>query len=251
MRKRRSGYAKIKSKGVRRGVRRAFIKSVPRTRTYDSDVVMSENPRTGGLLGIEYKYFDTVKSITAISNGWAGGEMDPASYNTLCVPIKGTGASERDGDHIVIKNIQIRGVVKFTVKSDQSDSNGPWEATVLMVLDRQTNGAQLNAEDVMNDVAPKTHSFRNLEYRRRFRILASKRVILHQTSAFTDGSNTGTYTGNGRLFHMNVRCNIPVDFSGNGGTIADITNNSIHLIACSESSSVLSLEYHARCRFVG
>lgn len=207
------------------------------------------NPRTGGYLGIEKKFFDTFYTATALTAAWAGGECDPAA-NTLFAPTKGTGPSDRDGDHVMIKTIDIRGNVYRGVGSDLADVSIPAYVTVVLVQDKQTNGAQLNAEDVMVDTAPKHLSHRNLQYSRRFIVLKSMRISLHDTAAGADGANTMSVTGSGRTFNWRVQCNIPVDFIGNAGTVADIGNNSLHIIACTNNTAYY-LEYSSRIRFVG
>lgn len=220
-------------------------------RTIDPiDIDPIPNIRTGGFLGIEKKFIDTVKTSTNLVAAWAGSEVDPAA-NALCCPTKGTGPSNRNGDHIVIKSIQVRGIIRSQAYTDQADPPGPASFTVLLVLDKQTNGAQLSGEEVMVDTAPKEFSFRNLQYSRRFTILKSLRGSLHQIVSMADGANTGSFQSNERHFNWFVRCNIPVNFKGDAGTVADIVDNSLHIIACSTDANALTIKYHARCRFVG
>jgi len=208
------------------------------------------NIRTGGYLGIERKYFDTVKTATALSASWAGGELDPTG-DGLCQPTKGTGPTNRDGDHIVVKSIQVRGKVYIGAKSDQDDVKNPSSYCMLLVHDRQTNGAQLNAEEVMVATDPETMAYRNLQYSKRFKVLAARRGNLYETATIADGANTGSTTGNAHFVNWNIRCNIPVDFKGDAGTIADIVDNSFHIIAVSEVAATVYVQYHARVRFVG
>lgn len=221
------------------------------------DVVMQDKPvyrrkniRYGGFMGIERKFIDTVKTATDLSGGWAGSELDPAA-STLCAPTKGTGPSDRDGDHIVIKQIMVKGVVYTKVRNDEANVSGPYHFAIYLVQDTQSNGAQLNGEDVMVATDPEEWSFRNLQYARRFRILAKKTGSISPTVTSTDGANTCSLGGGQRTFQFMVNCNIPVDFIGNAGTIADIGNNSIHIIACASTTSCLTCAYHARVRFVG
>lgn len=214
-----------------------------------SNVQRSLNWRTGGYTGIELKFIDTVKTGTALGQSWTGGEYDPAA-NGLCCPTKGTGPSNRDGDHIVIKKIQIRGTVMMQIQSNQDDVAAPVDYAVMLVWDKQTNGAQLNAEDVMVSTDPEEFSYRNLQYSKRFRILKDWRGALHQTNAFTDGVNTGSTVGNSHHFQCILNVHIPVDFKGDAGSISDIVDNSLHIIACT-SASGLYIAYHARVRFVG
>lgn len=210
------------------------------------------NVRTGGYLGIEYKFFDKQVAASGITASWAGGEKDPAGTNCLFAPVKGTGPSDRDGDHVIIKQVQIRGTVWWGPMSDQTDVYDPIQLAIYLVLDTQTNGAQLNAEDVMVATDPEEFAFRNLQYKKRFKILKAWRFGLNQVVAMTDGANTASIGGNQRYFSCNNKCNIPVDFVGNAGTVADIGDNSLHIIACCSSvPGGVNISYHSRIRFVG
>lgn len=207
------------------------------------------NQRIGGFLGIEKKYLDSFKTSTAVGQAWAGGEYDPAA-NCLCYPQKGTGPTNRDGDHIVMKSIHIRGDIRMPTEGDTADITGPIQYCIMLVLDKQTNGAQLSAEDVMTDTEPQEHSFRNLQYGKRFTILKDWRGVIYPTAAFTDGANTGSQAGNARNFGCNLNVNIPVDFKGDAGNVADIVDNSLHIIACTNALG-LEMKYASRVRFVG
>lgn len=208
------------------------------------------NLRTGGYLGTEFKFLDTQKALTNITASWAGGEFDPAA-NALCCPTKGTGPSNRDGDKICITGIHIRGHINLEKQIDQADAIRAQQYCICLVQDTQTNGAQLNAEDVMVATDPETASFRNIQYSGRFKILKKWRGALTYSNGFTDGANTGTVSGQGRYFEANINCRIPVSFSGDAGTVADITDNSLHIIACASTAATISCTYYSRVRFVG
>lgn len=231
----------------------------PRSTSRRPDVVMQDKPlpmyrplnrRTGGFLGMEKKFQDSFKTSTPINNAWTGGELDPAA-NCLYCPTKGTGPSNRDGDHTVIKQIQIRAFINFTVDQDSNDVVGPYAITLALVLDKQCNGSAINAEDVFVDTSPKQLGFRNLQYTRRFVILRAQRIVLNPSTAFTDGANTGSVGGTGRLIEWTVNCNIPVDHVGDAGSVADISNNALHLIGCGNTTTTGSINYACRVRFVG
>lgn len=205
--------------------------------------------RTGGFTGIELKFVDTTRASTVIATTWAGAECDPAA-NTLCAPTQGTGESNRDGRRITIKSVQINGQILRNVGSDQADARGTTVVTVAVVLDTQTNGAQLNAEDVYADANNNHLTFRNLEYNTRFRVLWKRMFTIGDNVAFTDGVNTGSVGGQSKFFKIYKRLNVPVTFTANAGSVADIADNSFHVIACAGASNCY-MQYEARCRFVG
>lgn len=230
---------------------RAKALAITRSGTSSAYSIPRNNFRTGGWIGTEYKFFDTAKATATLTSTWTGGELDPAVFNCLFAPVKGTGPSDRNGDKAHVVSISVRGKIAMPVSSDQADVLTPRSFCILLVLDTQTNGAQLNAEDVMVATEPEELNFRNLQYRQRFRVLKKWKGTLHQTVAFNDGANTGSVTGGARLFECNLKMgNMPVTFIGNGGTIADIGDNSLHIIGCSNSATP-TITYACRVRFVG
>jgi len=69
-----------------------------------------KNARTGGLLGVETKYFDVSFSGTVSnSTDCSGAEIDPATILCLNGVPQGDTASSRDGFKIAMKSIQIEG----------------------------------------------------------------------------------------------------------------------------------------------
>jgi hypothetical protein len=217
--------------------------------------IVTANPRTGGFNDLEVKYLDTTMATTTISNNtWSGGEYDPAA-NCLNAPTQGTGESNREGRRIRINKIQLRGRINRPLAQDQNDCRNSGVVRVAIVLDTQTNGAQLNAEEVYDDDAGEAgddiYGFRNLEYTRRYKVLWSDIYTMHDICAFPDGANTASIVGNCHIIDVHLPCNIVTEFKANAGSVADIVDNSIHVIACSTHVSADTLEYVARVRFVG
>jgi len=75
-----------------------------------------KNVRTGGLLGIETKFYDTSRSAAALAapTDASGGEIDPTGTDALNTVPQGDSASSRDGMKISMKSIQIEGRIQFT-----------------------------------------------------------------------------------------------------------------------------------------
>lgn len=209
--------------------------------------------RTREILGVELKYFDTTKTDTTVSATWAGGEIDPAG-NCLFYPTRGSAGNNRDGDKCIMKQIMIRGAIYRNQGSDQADVNAPTSVRVALVLDRQTNGAQLNAEDVydttVHAASEQQFAFRKLDSMNRYQILWSQLFSLHDNVTMADGANTASKAGISIPFTVIKNVNIPVAFTGNAGSVADISNNSLHVIACG-SIAIDTIHYAGRIRFIG
>ena len=116
------------------------------------------NARTAGFLGLEKKFFDTAVAMVALTapTDAAGGEIDPTALPgavaCLNAMAQGDGEQNRDGKKVVLKSVQVKG---FVQKLGGELAAGPDSGTkvfVALVLDTQTNGAQLNSEDVFKNL---------------------------------------------------------------------------------------------------
>jgi len=82
------------------------------------------NQRSGGFLGIEKKFYDTGLTSAALTapTDATGGEHDPSSTSMISTPAQGDSEQNRDGKRIVIKSVQITGVVRCASQTDQTVS---------------------------------------------------------------------------------------------------------------------------------
>jgi len=229
-------------------------------RTYGSKTTV---PRTRGVFSQagENKYFDTELAKTAIpaSADWAGTELDPdtvpvASINTLFAPVKGNGINNRIGRTVKVKKIRFRGYLVADKQANQSASDNAGAVRIMLVQDTQTNATQMSGEDCMQDPTTNSaeisiNSFQSLANLGRFKILRDKKFNYQPPQASFDGTNIEQY-GQGRLFKWNIKFNKPVlvHFNEtNGGTIADIVDNSFHILAtCTSTDAAYELAYQTR-----
>jgi len=215
---------------------------------------VSLNPRIGGYVGLELKYVDYVYSAS-VANGVAGSEADPATALCLNVAAQGDGPNQRDGRRCVTKSYEVRGGVYLDALASQSTAPLGRNVRLMLIKDKQTNGAQFNAEDVLVDASGNdVFSLINLEYRERFEILEDITVPLDYTVSFNDTGATGggVVSGNYKPFIWKGTLNMPTT-SPSGQTtaaIAAVADNSLHVIAIASTTGV-TLSYHSRCRFVG
>lgn len=210
------------------------------------------NLRVAGFLGIEQKFYDTSLTPTTISNSWTGGELDPATVSCISAPAMGDGPSERDGRKIVIKKVLVRGTVKFNNLQTVSPNNNafPVHARILVVWDKQTNGTQLSAEDVVVSQSRQYLGFRNLEYSSRFTVLMDKTITLERKAAVGTTSDA-VFLGVSENFELFKDVEIPVTFVSSSAGVSSVTDNSIHVIGTTDASALVTCEYEARIRFVG
>lgn len=221
---------------------------------------LRRNLRTAGYLGIENKFFDTSLVNTALSapSDCTGGEVDPATALCLTVPAVGDGEQNRDGKQICGKYLVIKGKVATTVSEVQTDPTIATEVYLACVLDTQTNGAQLNSEDVFKNTAANAsiacHPLKNLLFGKRFKILKDGTFNLSNPSIAFIGANAFAVCANVRYFNWYIPLR-NLKFNFNGGTtsaIANVIDNSVHLIAYTSSTQQAPfISYQARFRFIG
>lgn len=196
---------------------------------------------------IEIKYFDTGRTQFNVAQGTtsAGFEADPATALCLNAIVKGYDANNRIGDKIKVVGIELSFVIQKTYLAYYNANS----CFVSLVLDKQTNGAQLNSEDVYTKTIATGHPhwFRNPKYMERFVELESKLKLFNTTTNFDGVTWYGGYEYD--TFKWEIPMNLPVNYKGNAGTVADIADNSLHIIAHADFAS-LYCEYQSRVHFV-
>ncbi len=216
------------------------------------------NRRTGGFLGQELKFYDKFLAAKALvtNTDSSGGEADPSATVLLNTVVQGDGESNRDGRQMVMKSIFVSGVITCVAQINQTAIDEGTDIAIWLVLDKQTNGATINSEDVFtNPVATSlggTSLFRNLENTKRFQILDKWRMTLTNPPLAYDGTNI-EQGGLIQPFVLSANLkNMVVNFSGTTETVANIRDNSLHVIAfCTNAGLVPLISYNSRLRFVG
>jgi len=216
------------------------------------------NMRTGGFLGIEKKFFDTYLATTALASGanGAGGELDPATDNCLNAVVQGDGESNRDGKNYIIKSLHFLGRVVVNSQANKTVGWVPPSVFIAIVLDTQTNGAQLNSEDVYTNpagsIANSTCMQRNLQYSSRFRVLKTFKLDFNNPAFAYDGTNMES-CGQSQSIEAHLdNLNIKVSCSATTGPIAAITDNSLHVVGFATNvTETANLTYTSRIRFMG
>lgn len=220
------------------------------------------NIRTGGFLGIEYKFLDCAwNSVTiGVSTDGSGGELQPSSGCTsaLSVPAQGDGESNRDGRKYTIKSVWVNGSVSTTALTDQADVLDTFGFFFALVLDTQANGVTINSEDVYvnpgtSGIAMLPQPLRNLQNSKRFKILASQYVPVGGMYASTDGASTSSVSNQqSPTVNLSWKGNIVCDSIGTTASIASASDNAIHLLGFAGTSSLTPVFVgKSRVRFVG
>ncbi len=204
-------------------------------------------PRTRGWAGNigEMKYFDSGLSSISVtaSTDWTGTEHDPAGIGTLFVPQQGSGIDQRIGQGCDIHKIKLRGHISSVPQTGEITGDSASIVRIILYQDMQTNAAQSQGEQLMQSAgtaARNVHSYQNVDNFGRFRVLKDRKFVLDPNDITWNGTNL-TQQGTTRNWRMNCNFRTPlrVRFNAvNGGTVADIVDNSFHIIAITSNTGL-------------
>jgi len=212
---------------VRRGATRNYVARAP-----------------GGQITAENHYFDTERSITSIfviQTGWTGTEMDPntTAMLTLFAPVVGNDIANREGRKVFVKKIRISGSISITEVSGVGTAQNPSNIRIIVYQDKQTNASNTNVAQLLmlsGNATDAVHMFQNTATLGRFKVLKDKHYILQNNAIANDTPGIALeIQGLKRNFKYNMKINQWVNYNGtNGGTVADVVDNSWHLIALTD-----------------
>lgn len=241
-------------------------KSASKTKT-------TSKPRNGvskpKLMG-EMKYFDctlTNGAIAATTTTWVAGTLadpgttvdlgDAAVGTPLCLlaPKVSGSLNGRIGRKVHAMKIRLNAMINIPPQAAQNAADTSTKIRVMLVQDMQSNAAQMTSAQLMRDSASGTNStinsFQNPDNFGRFRVLKEKQFDLGNLNLA--GSPTAAdviQNGIVRSFKMQHAFKDPVlvNFNAtNGGTVADVIDNSFHVIAaCNNATYVPTLSYYSR-----
>lgn len=210
------------------------------------------NARIGGFLGIEHKFSD-LNYNQALVTSLTGAEASPTAEGCLNAIARGDGESERDGRRVRMTSIQIDGLINFEAQTQASPEGGHY-VRVLLVIDKQTNGAQMNSEDLFRnpgDANLEINAHYSMQNVARYKVLKDILVWSHARNAVWNGSNTLTASSQ-VPFHMKLPLNQTVHFgSGSTAQIANIRDYSVHILAFGSVGMSGKIQYVSRLRFYG
>ncbi len=198
----------------------------------------------------ELKFLDLVVPQTSLTAVWASYDPAPA----LCLNGIGQGDSptSRDGRAYFITSVMLKGLLQLNIKTEDFIPQNDIVIRMMLVHDTQTNKAQLTPADVVNATGSEFLAFRDLNFTTRYKVLKDKTFVFRRN--FVNEGVITSFASNKGLIRFNCYHTFPTPIQvlcqGDGATIANITNDSIHLIATANSTEV-NLEYTSRVRFRG
>ncbi len=170
----------------------------------------------------------------------AGGTIAQVSCNVIA---QGVTESDRIGRRVTVRSIFWR--FQLTMAAGTAAASTTDTVRVLLYLDKQANGATAAVTDILESA--NFQSFNNLGNKRRFRTLMDRTYTLNQTAGGGNGSTEdyGAMQMDDNLFK---KVNIPIEYTGANGLIAEITSNNIGVLLLG-SGGIAGFNSKMRLRF--
>ena len=224
--------------------------------------------RTRGAFGLsDLKYWDIIREDfdikTHTGGKWTGtNNADPTTRKCLISPTQGAGINNRIGREIQVKKLKIRGQIWALPRDiDNSLPDSPALVRIIVFVDQQTNGSQVDGEALMGDggTGDAALAYQRLSGFGRFQVLKDYFCDLEQfpISHYRNLSGESSlYQGNrGKIFNWKFNFKKPLKIRFNSmstGAVDDIVDNSVHIIALhSNEAMTVRMAYHSRAVFYG
>lgn len=209
------------------GARKSFPSGAKSSSSVNNYALINLNARVNkltSLINTEFKTIDSTGTSTAVPN--AGVRI---LLNGL---VKGDGISNRSGRKVRFKSLQLK------YSCEHSGAGAQNRVRVMVVVDKQPNAAVFTVADLLEDTAIPTISPRNLDNRKRFAWLYDKSFTLNDD-----------YPEKMFKHYRKIDCKTIFDDSDTG-LVADITSNSIYMVAVSDHVTGPLMTYYHRLRFI-
>jgi len=252
----RKAAAKRKQAALRQEM---AYRNLPR-KTARADTVGYVMRTPGGQITADNHYFDAELALTAVQNStadWTGTELDATvgagvlAMNCLFAPVTGDDIQNRQGRKVFLKKLRIQGQLLVAKSANTTSARTPNIIRVIVYQDKQTNGTQSQGEQLISSGTATNclYMFQSTANFGRFRILKDKTFTFQDPSMFRENAaDEAFFNGLTRFFKFNLKVNEWVNYNAtNGGTVADVIDNSWHLIACTDAGDLIaSMRYKVR-----
>lgn len=208
---------------------------------------------------MELKFYDLARNAIAPGNNgnMSGGSIDATTIKCLNAMAEGNTQSGRIGRKITMKNVQVRGTIKWKSTEALTTPNIYAPVYVAIILDTQNNNkTDLESEDVFTNPGLSTqcitNPLRNLQYSTRYKVLKYQRFTNKSDNSVIDGT-TDIYSSAGFELPFTLFAdlnNLNVLYNATTPAITDIVDNALHLVAFAKGSDV-EISWNSRLRYVG
>ncbi len=186
----------------------------------------------------ELKFFDTAVVDTNIDAGMT-------FFNPIIL-VQGDAESERIGRKVIIRSLAIKGALQLNGAT--VGTNTACIVTMKVVQDRQTNGAQFAAVNLLTTDA--FNSYNNISNKNRFKVLKSCTFELKAGGAAASGA-AFIFSQDIAYVDEFLKMNIPIEYDATfaDGRIATVRSNSIWLVFQASDTNIVGSSLNMRVRY--
>lgn len=241
--------------------KRKFYKSVARTRgaLFTSPEIKYFDFGTAEIVQVPAANITNLGTSVTTCPYWPA-QAGPVAIGCCFAPKLGNDINNRIGRKCAIHKIRINGQLYCPTQTAQAEPDTPLVVRAVLFVDKQANSSQAKLNDIFSTETALTNAFSSINVAQslsnlgRFRVLKDKKIIMG------DFQITGTAAGpalvqGGQLknFKMHIKFKKPliVHFnSTNGGTYADIVENSVNVnFVASNTASAPYVQYIGRVTY--
>jgi len=260
---------RFRGSGTRTYKRRRFIRPRRGLPVNNRNTRYVARPLGNPLAITERKYHDTERAATVINT--ASPDFTPCSADpyTAVIPVYnpctfnaipvGTSWQQRIGRKVQIVSFKLKGEIGLNPQANASgDAFYAPTIRIIIFIDMQTNGAYPWSPNGVIYSGPTSilpiSSFQNGDNFGRFKILHDMRTVLNPFAVHGEYATGESWlTSHVKLIDYTHNFYPPLTVhynSANSATNADIVDNSIHMLACTDlSNPTCFLSYKARITF--
>ncbi len=236
--------------------KRSYKRRYTRKRRSYRTKYAKKNKRTGGYVGLEVKFFDTVRTpALAMGTVWSHNSPTAPGPLSVCIssPIQGIGESGHSGRVYWLKNIVVRFRMKYDFEVAQTSPFPDEEYRIIVVLDKQTNSAAALGTEVMDaGGSDDLSAYRNLQNSHRFRVLYDSGIRIVPLANLTQADSAGKFAHGEVCQRLEMahefKTPVKVRTDATPADIASITDFSISVYSVCTNIKCL-LAWESRCRF--
>lgn len=173
-----------------------------------------------GLVNSEYKYSESTQATQAVIT------YNGTIYN-LCSPAQGTGATQREGDSIKLKNLTIRGDIAY---------NGTTPETIRFIIINDKENSVTAGSDILEYTGVETapYSPKNPNYKYDTKILYDKTMCIDSQIPL-------------RKFDIVLKLNYHMNFLA---TTSTVVNNALKLIVIGQTTNGSLIRYLSKTTYI-
>lgn len=173
----------------------------------------------------------------------------------VCLVAQGNGPGERIGHRIYVKSLQVKVNVSLTTNATSIAADLAPRYKIMVVLNKQANGAISVGNEVYDWGAFGQKAYRNLNYTEKYKVLKFWDMIIDGTKNVNPPAPGDTVTRHIIDHRLVFKNPIKIEFSGATGAIAERVGQNIEVWAVRSTTqtgvgrSIMSINCSSRIRY--